>query len=126
MDKLHQISLKLPAAQADMLIARMALSGLGMLAGLEAELIGDLGTVTNECCDCLMHQTSKPQSILVEAGVSEGRLEIRFSAQGEVGKGDKEPLDIDVVRGVLETLMPEVTVETDERGVCGIVCAMSV
>ena len=40
MDRPHEMVLRLSARQEDWLIARMALSGLGMLAGLDADLIG--------------------------------------------------------------------------------------
>jgi len=126
MDKLHEISLKLPASAEDALVARMALSGLGVLAGLDADLVGDLRTVTNECCDCLIHQSVLPLYLQIDANVTNGRLSVTFSAQGNGGTGPKEALDMDVVRGVLETLMPEVKLMTDQRGVYGILCSMPV
>ena len=126
MDKLHEISLTLPAVQEDLLIVRLTLSGLGMLAGLDKDMIGDLGTVANECCDCLIHQPVVPRAIRMEACVSEGKLHACFLAEGQAGTGDKNALDLEIVRGVLETLMPEVKLQTDHRGVCGIFCSMAV
>lgn len=126
MDASHRIALELPANREDLLIARMALSGLGMLAGLDADLIGDLRTVTNECCDCLLNRATLPERIRVEAEVRQGRLFVCFSACGETDAGQDCQLDIDVVRCVLETLMPQVTLQTDVCGVCGIQCSMPV
>ena len=37
-----------------------------------------------------------------------------------------DELDMDITRGVLETLMPQVQLEADEDGVHGILCAMPV
>mgnify|MGYP004547631985 CR=1 FL=1 len=106
MDRPHEMVLRLSARQEDWLIARMALSGLGMLAGLDADLIGDLQTAVNECCDCLLHQTTTPETLVLSARAEKGRLQFRFSAEGEAGQGP--------------TLLPEVRLETDEHGVYGI------
>lgn len=125
-DASHDIILKLPAATEELLIARMTISGLGMLAGLDADMIGDLRTVTNECCDCLIHQPVVPQFIVLEGAVRDKRLMISFTAEGASGAGGDETLDMDVVRGVLETLMPQVTLSSGEHGVNRIQCSMPV
>ena len=124
MDASHRICLGLPASREDLLIARMALSGLGMLAGLDADLIGDLHTVTNECCDCLLSRATLPTRILLEAEVRDGRLYFCFSCEGETGNSEECQIDMDVVRGVLETLMPQVALQTDRYGICGIQCSL--
>ncbi|MDD7662785.1 MAG: hypothetical protein PUJ39_08335, partial [Eubacteriales bacterium] len=120
MDRPHEMVLRLSARQEDWLIARMALSGLGMLAGLDADLIGDLQTAVNECCDCLLHQTTTPETLVLSARAEKGRLQFRFSAEGEAGQGPADALDAEIARCVLETLLPEVRLETDEHGVYGI------
>ena len=74
MDRPHEMVLRLSARQENWLIARMALSGLGMLAGLDADLIGDLQTAVNECCDCLLHQTTTPETLVLSARAEKGRL----------------------------------------------------
>ena len=93
MDRPHEMVLRLSARQEDWLIARMALSGLGMLAGLDADLIGDLQTAVNECCDCLLHQTTTPETLVLSARAEKGRLQFRFSAEGEAGQGPADALD---------------------------------
>ena len=120
MDRPHEMVLRLSARQEDWLIARMALSGLGMLAGLDADLIGDLQTAVNECCDCLLHQTTTPETLVLSARAEKGRLQFRFFAEGEAGQGPADALDAEVARCVLETLLPEVRLATDEHGVYGI------
>lgn len=125
-DVSHDITLKLPAATDDLLIARMAVSGLGMLAGLDADMIGDLRTVTNECCDCLIHQAVIPRYIVLEGLVRDNRLVISFTAEGASGASTDDALNLDIVRGVLETLMPQVTLSSDEHGVNRIQCSMPV
>ena len=109
MDRPHEMVLRLSARQEDWLIARMALSGLGMLAGLDADLIGDL-----------LHQTTTPETLVLSARAEKGRLQFRFSAEGEAGQGPADALDAEIARCVLETLLPEVRLETDEHGVYGI------
>lgn len=120
MDRPHEMTLRLSARQEDWLIARMALSGLGMLAGLDADLIGDLQTAVNECCDCLLHQPTTPEALVLSAQAEKGRLRFCFSAEGAAGQGPKDALDAEIARCVLETLLPEVRLETDERGVYSI------
>ena len=120
MDRPHEMVLRLSARQENWLIARMALSGLGMLAGLDADLIGDLQTAVNECCDCLLHQTTTPETLVLSARAEKGRLQFRFSAEGEAGPGPADALAAEIARCVLETLLPEVRLETDEHGVYGI------
>ena len=104
-----------------MLVARMTLSGMGALMGLDIDLIGDLRTASDECCDCLMHQSARAVAIRLEAHCCErNRLHVSFSGVWGDAPGDAAPLDLDVTRGILETLMPEVRILTDERGVCEI------
>ena len=122
MDRPHEMVLRLSARQENWLIARMALSGLGMLAGLDADLIGDLQTAVNECCDCLLHQTTTPETLVLSARAEKGRLQFRFSAAEQRchAEGLVDALDAEIARCVLETLLPEVRLETDEHGVYGI------
>ena len=42
-DQQREVILKLPADKEFVLLARMTLSGLGMIAGLDVDLIDDLG-----------------------------------------------------------------------------------
>ncbi|MEF9878168.1 MAG: hypothetical protein RSE58_03165 [Clostridia bacterium] len=120
------IELTLPAKRDYGLVARMAISGIGMLADLDVDLIADLRTVTDECLDCLTHQPFVPKRIAVRAWVHEKRLFCRFSALERECAQKAEALDLDIARGVLETLMPEVRLTTDEGGVACIECSMPV
>ena len=104
-----------------MLVARMTLSGMGALMGLDVDLVGDLRTASDECCDCLMHQSTRLAGIAMEARCCEqNRLHVAFRACWGDAPNGCEPLDLDVTRGILETLMPEVSILSDERGVCEI------
>ena len=83
MDRPHEMVLRLSARQEDWLIARMALSGLGMLAGLDADLIGDLQTAVNECCDCLLHQTTTPETLVLSARAEKDGCNSAFPPKGK-------------------------------------------
>ena len=122
----HEVRLTIPADAAYAPVAALALSGLGMIAGLDVDLMGDLRTVTSEALDCLLNQAGRPQCIEVCAGVKDGMLCVRFCAQNRCRVQEADALDLEITRCVLETLMPQVALETDEDGVHGICCAMPV
>ena len=125
-DNMQEIRLNIPADMTYKPVVTLALSGLGMVLGLDVDLLGDLRTVAGECLDCLMNQAGRPVSIQMTAEVVEGRLCVRFcSCDREKGQQCDE-LSVDITRGVLETLMPCVELRTDEDGVHGIECSMPV
>ena len=107
-------------------VVTLALSGLGMMAGLDVDLLGDLRTVATEAMDCLMNQAGRPECIQICAGMDNGMLRVQFCAQNRCRVQEADELDIDITRGVLETLMPQVALEADEGGVHHILCAMPV
>ncbi len=121
----HEIHLVIPATRNDALIARMAVSGLGMLCGLDVGLIGDLRTVTNECCDCLIARRFVPDKLDIAAAQEDKRLRLIFTAVGTT-EAAGQPLDRDIAYGVLSTLMPEVSLQEDEQGIVQICCSMPV
>ena len=122
----RNVRLTIPADQTYAPVATLALSGLGMIAGLDVDLIGDLRTVVTEALDCLFHQAGRPQCVEICAGVENGMLRVRFCAQNRCRMQEADELDLDITRCVLETLMPQVALEADEDGVHDIVCAMPV
>ena len=112
-----EISLNLPADREFVLLARMAMSGLGMLAGLDVDLIDDLRSATDECCDCLLHQPIKADRLELRARVESGRLYCCLNVERSKGQSDLPLSDLEITRGVLETLMPDVTLQCDACGV---------
>ena len=121
-----EVKLTIPAQKAYVPVASLALSGLGMVLGLDVDLLGDLRTVTAECLDCLMNQAGKPVSIQITADVVDGRLCVKFCACDRERCGQCDELSTEITRGVLETLMPCVELKVDEDGVHGIECSMPV
>ncbi len=122
----REVRVSIPADAAYAPVATLALSGLGMIAGLDVDLLGDLRTVTSEAIDCLLNQAGRPQCIEICGYVEEGMLRVRFCAMKRQRVQEQDELDIDITRGVLETLMPQVKLEADEDGVHDILCAMPV
>ena len=51
----NKVCLSIPAQKAYVPVASLALSGLGMVLGLDVDLLGDLRTVAAESLDCLMN-----------------------------------------------------------------------
>lgn len=125
-DARDPIRLSLPSSAEYALVARMAFSGAGLLAGLDVDLIGDLRTVTGECFDCIIHQPSRPARVDMSAWLLAGRLHCRFEAAERGERSADEPFDLTVTRGILETLMPDVAIESDDGGVYAIQCSMPV
>ena len=70
-DLSREVRLTIPARQDYALVASMTLCGLGMAAGLDMDLLGDLRTVTCESMDCLLHQAGRPEWIEVRACVKD-------------------------------------------------------
>jgi len=122
----REVRLTIPADMAYAPVATLALSGLGMIAGLDVDLLGDLRTVVTEALDCLLNQAGRPQCVQICAGMENGMLRVQFCAQNRCRMQQADELDMDITRGVLETLMPQVALEADEDGVHGILCAMPV
>jgi len=122
----HEVRLTIPADMAYAPVASLALSGLGMVMGLDVDLLGDLRTVTTEAIDCLLHQAGRPERISLSAYEQEGRLIVQFAAVERERVCEQDNLALEITRGVLETLMPEVSLFSDEDGVHGIECSMPV
>ena len=125
-DLSREVRLIIPARKDYVLVASMTLCGLGMSAGLDMELLGDLRTVTCECVDCLLNQAGRPGIIEVSARVEDGRLHVGFLARERNRTQAGDSRDLDITRGILETLMPEVRLDQDDEGIYGIACSMPV
>ena len=95
-DLSREVRLTIPARQEYALVASMTLCGLGMSAGLDMDLLGDLRTVTCECLDCLLHQAGCPEWIEICASVKDGRLCVGFHAVSRQRMQAADTLDLDI------------------------------
>lgn len=119
----HEMHLVIPANTGDVLMMRMAVSAFGMLCSLDADLIGDLRVVTNECCECLMGRCRLPEKLELQAVLMDGRIQLSYSAIGKLEE-EGQPTDRDMAYGILSTLMPEVRLREDDMGIVQIDCFM--
>ncbi len=110
------LTLSIPAESCWTLVVRMALGGAGALMGLDIDLMDDLRTAADETCDFLMHQPRRVQRIEMACSLNENAVCTVFSCVWAQECQNCEEMDIEVTRGILETLIPQVELEAD--GVC--------
>jgi len=107
----------LPAGMDYLLVARMTLTGFGMLTGLDVDQIDDLRIIADECCSCLLHQGKSLKEISISSVVRKKRFCCCFIGE-RATKTTGEPVqDKEITRCVLETLLPDVHLHHDEYGV---------
>jgi hypothetical protein len=110
------LTLTVPADSDWMLVVRMALGGAGALMGLGIDLVDDLRTAADEACDFLLHQPRKVDSIKIVCSLKNEAVCTVFTCDFAGECQSCEEVDMDVTRGILETLIPKV--ELEEDGVC--------
>ena len=110
------LTLTVPADPNWMLVVRMALGGAAALMGLGIDLVDDLRTAADETCDFLLHQPRKVQSIKIVCSLKDEAVCTVFTCDFAQECQTCEEMDLDVTRGILETLIPKV--ELEEDGVC--------
>ncbi len=110
------LTLTVPANPDWMMVVRMALGGAGALLGLGIDLVDDLRTAADETCDFLLHQPRKVQCINIVCSLKDEAVCTVFTCNFAGECQACEEVDLDVTRGILETLIPEV--ELEEDGVC--------
>lgn len=112
----HCLMLSIPADPDWMLVVRMALGGAGALMGLSMDLVDDLRTAADETCDFLMHQPRGIRCIQIACSLKDEAVCTVFACEFSKECQQCEEMDLDVTRGILETLIPRV--ELEEDGVC--------
>lgn len=112
----HSLMLSIPADPAWMLVVRMALGGAGALMGLSMDLVDDLRTAADETCDFLMHQPRAIRCIKIVCTLTDEAVCTAFACEFTKECQQCEEMDLDVTRGILETLIPKV--ELEEEGLC--------
>jgi len=112
----HCLTLTVPADPNWMLVVRMALGGAGALMGLGIDLVDDLRTAADETCDFLLHQPRKVHCIKIVCSLKDEAVCTVFTCDFAQECQTCEEMDLDVTRGILETLIPKV--ELEEDGVC--------
>ena len=119
----QEITLRVPGKQEYALVLRLALGGVAMLKDLDAGALDDLRNASDEAVDCLLHQGREVSWLTLYVTDGGDRLTIRicaeFTDQGELTTDEEET---EISRAVLETLIPEVEMCTQD---CGCINAIS-
>ena len=119
----QEITLRVPGKQEYALVLRLALGGVAMLKDLDASALDDVRSASDEAVDCLLHQGREVSWLTLYVQDGGDKLTIRvcaeFTGEGELTADADE---MEVSRAVLETLIPEVEMCTQD---CGCVDAIS-
>ena len=119
----QEITLRVPGKQEYALVLRLALGGVAMLKDLDAGALDDLRNASDEAVDCLQHQGREVSWLTLHVMDGGDKLTIRicaaFSGEGSLTVDADEA---EVSRAVLETLIPEVEMCTQD---CGCIEAVS-
>ena len=113
----QEITLRVPGQREYALVLRLALGGVAMLKDLDAGALDDLRNASDEAVDCLLHQGRSVRWLTLCAADGGDTLNVSICAEFE---GESSALvDADetaVSRAVLETLIPQVDMQTAECG----------
>lgn len=119
----QEITLRVPGAPEYALVLRLALGGVAILKDLDAGALDDLRAASDEAVDYLLHQGRGVQwltlAVLDEGEKLTVRICAEFSGEGEFTQDEDEK---EISRAVLETLIPQVEMCTQD---CGCVDAIS-
>ena len=119
----QEITLRVPGKQEYALVLRLALGGVAILKDLDAGALDDLRAASDEAVDCLLHQGREVSWLTLYAQDEDDKLTIRICAEftGE-GAFTPDEDEQEISRAVLETLIPQVEMCTQD---CGCVEAIS-
>lgn len=119
----QEITLRVPGKQEYALVLRLALGGVAILKDLDAGALDDLRSASDEAVDCLLHQGREVSWLTLQTQDEGDKLTVRicaeFTGEGEISMDEDE---LAVSRAVLETLIPEVEMSTQD---CGCITAIS-
>lgn len=105
----NSISLTVPGRGDYMLVVRTALGGVGVLMGLDIDLLDDLRGAAEEACDCLRHQPLKAEQLTITCTLQQGVLETVVEARLSDEAQSAQETDMEMTLGILETLIPKVS-----------------
>ena len=101
-----EITLRVPGDRAYALVIRTMLGGVALLKDLDVDAMDDLRTAADEACDCLLNQGVPVSSLALS--VCDGGRTLTVSLEAELDENAGTPGDAEIVRAVLETLIPQV------------------
>ena len=119
----QEITLRVPGAPEYALVLRLALGGVAILKDLDAGALDDLRSASDEAVDYLLHQGWEVEWLTLAVLDGGDQLTVRICAEF-TGEGAFPPAEDEqeISRAVLETLIPQVEMCTQD---CGCVEAIS-
>ena len=119
----QEITLRVPGAPEYALVLRLALGGVAILKDLDAGALDDLRSASDEAVDYLLHQGREIEWLTLAVLDGGDQLTVRICAEF-TGEGAFTPAEDEqeISRAVLETLIPQVEMCTQD---CGCVEAIS-
>ncbi|MBR6667283.1 MAG: hypothetical protein IKL25_02825 [Clostridia bacterium] len=119
----QEITLRVPGKKEYALVLRLALGGVAILKDLDAGALDDLRNASDEAVDCLLHQGRDVSWLTLHVLDGREKLNIRICAEF-TGEGEliADAEETEISRAVLETLIPEVEMQTQD---CGCINAIS-
>ena len=112
----QDISLRVPGEMAYALVIRTALGGVAILKDLSVDQMDDLRTAADEACDCLLHQGRPVEAIQVHVTEQEKKLTVSLEAEFSGARQGDYADQTAISQAVLETLVPEVALQTAACG----------
>ena len=109
-----EITLRVPGDRAYALVIRTMLGGVALLKDLDVDAMDDLRTAADEACDCLLNQGVPVSSL--ELSVRDGDRALTVSLEAGLDDDAGTPGDADIIRAVLETLIPQVELTRTASG----------
>ena len=111
-----EISLRVPGDRAYALVIRTMLGGVAILKDLDMDAMDDLRTAADEACDCLLNQGAPARLLELTVRDQGESLMVSLGADLDESAAGLAAGDADMTRAVLETLIPQVTLDCSEAG----------
>lgn len=112
-----QIFLSVPGRPDCAIVLRTALGGAGVIYDLDLDRMDDLMAAADECMDLLTHQSRAAQCVTMSCFLEDCCLKTVFTAVWAERENEGEPLSHEMSQAILETLIPQVSLEVDASGV---------
>lgn len=114
---MNTMTMTIPARSEWTLALRMAVSGVGAIYNLPVDVLQDLRTAVDESCELLLHQTYCVQTLTLSVNEKQDGVYLNIAAQCCNEKQPEPRADADIARMIIETLVRQVDLKTEEDGV---------
>ena len=112
----NEIILRVPGSREYAVVLRTALGGVAILKDFSIETLDDLRCAADEACECLLNQGPAVRALEMRVKDCECGVTVTLAAEYECDCSPDTTLDLDVTRAVLETLIPQVSLDSTPCG----------